>query len=108
MQNATAAAMNREPLNMTRLEPAPNEDEFDPHSLDNAADKTPIETKAPELSDQTEELVAWDEPPDASGHETPTVKPEDEIPPVEQLVEEGMDQAERDRRIAAEDPDFEP
>ena len=40
--------------------------------------------------------------------ESPAVKPEDEISAVERLVEEGMDEADRDRRIAAVDPDFEP
>ena len=93
---------------MTNVEPDPNDDESDAHSLNDAADETPTDVNAPELSEQTEELIAWDEPPEASGHEVPTVRPEDEISPVEQLVEEGMDQAERDRRMAAADPDFEP
>ena len=38
----------------------------------------------------------------------PTVKPEDETSIAEQLINEGTDEADRERRIAAEDPDFEP
>lgn len=36
------------------------------------------------------------------------VKPEDKASAAEELVKEGMDEANRDRRIAAADPDFEP
>jgi hypothetical protein len=93
---------------MTSSKSIPNDDESDPHALEDAADETPTKTTAPELSEQTKELVAWDEPPDAAGHEAPTVKPEDETSAVQELVEEGIDEADRDQRIAAADPDFEP
>ena len=85
-----------------------DDDDSDPRALENAADETPTETTAPELSEQTKELIEWDEPPSATGHEIPTVKPEDETSIAEQLINEGTDEADRDRRIAAEDPDFEP
>jgi hypothetical protein len=85
-----------------------DDDDFDPRDLEVASDETPTETRAPELSEETKGLMAWDEPPEAAGHEAPTVKPEDETSIAERLVYEGTDEADRDRRIAAEDPDFEP
>jgi hypothetical protein len=85
-----------------------DDDDSDPRDLENAADKEPTKITAPELSEQTKDLVAWDEPPDATGHEVPAVKPEDETSIAEQLINEGTDEADRDRRIAAADPDFEP
>jgi hypothetical protein len=95
-------------MGMTSAKATPNDDDSDPHALENAADETPTEITAPELTEQTKRLVVWDEPPDAAGHGVPAVKPEDEISAVERLVQEGMDEADRDRRIAAADPDFEP
>ena len=85
-----------------------DDDDFDPRDLETAADEEPTEVKAPELSEQTKELIAWDEPPGATGHAAPTVNPEDETSIAEQLINEGTDEADRERRIAAEDPDFEP
>jgi hypothetical protein len=93
---------------MTSTNPIPNDDDSDPHALEDAADEIPADATPPELSEQTRNLIAWDEPPDAAGHETPTIGPEDEAPAAEQLVQEGMEQADRDRRIAAADSDFEP
>jgi hypothetical protein len=61
-----------------------------------------------ELSEQTKELTAWDEPPSATGMAAPKVLPEDEVSITEQLVHEGTDEADRERRVAAADPDFEP
>jgi hypothetical protein len=85
-----------------------DDDDSDPRDLESAADEAPTEIRAPELSEKTKELIAWDEPPDATGHEVPTVKPEDETSIAEQLINEGTDEADRERRIAAADPDFEP
>jgi hypothetical protein len=85
-----------------------DDDDSDPRDLDAAADETPAELAAPELSEQTKELIAWDEPPGCAGHEVPTVKPDDETSIAEQLVQEGAEEADREHRIAAEDPDFEP
>ena len=84
-------------------------DEIVPEEIAAASDETPIEDlTAPELNAETEGLVEWDTPPEATGHATPKVALEDETSAAEQLVEEGTDEAERDRRIAAADPDFEP
>jgi hypothetical protein len=89
--------------------PEPNaDDEVDPEEIQAAADETPTDVTAPEVSEQTKELTAWDEPPGASGTEAPRVVPEDEVSIAEQLVYEGTDEAERERRMAAADPDFEP
>jgi hypothetical protein len=89
--------------------PKPNDDDdLSPEELDVAADETPTDVVAPELTPQTEELVEWDESPEATGHAVPKVTPEDETSIAEQLVNEGTDEAERERRIAAVDPDFEP
>jgi len=101
----------RDPRNTDVILPKkiPNDDDdSDPRDLENAADEEPTKIIAPELSEQTKELIAWDEPPEATGHEVPTVKPEDETSIAEQLINEGTDEADRERRIAAEDPDFEP
>jgi len=87
----------------------PNDDEdISPEELDVAADETPADVIAPELTGETKELVEWDEAPEASGHVAPKILPDDEATVAEQLVDEGTDEAERDRRIAAADPDMEP
>lgn len=89
--------------------PQPNEeDEVDPEEILAAGDETPTDVTAPENSAQTKDLTAWDEPPAASGTAAPKVLPEDEVSIAEQLVYEGTDEADRERRMAAADPDFEP
>ena len=89
--------------------PEPNDDDdTSPDELDVAADETPTDVTAPELTPRTKELVEWDEPPETAGHAAPKVTPEDETSIAEQLIYEGTDEAERERRIAAVDPDFEP
>jgi hypothetical protein len=94
---------------MSPQSPKPNDDEdISPEELDVAADETPTDVTAPELSPETKELVEWDEAPETSGHAVPNVIPDDETSIAEQLVYEGTDEADRDRRIAAADPDYEP
>jgi hypothetical protein len=77
-----------------------------------AADDTPTDVTPPELDARTEELTEWDEAPSAHGTAAPKVGPagddEDEDSIAEKLVYEGTDEADRERRIAAADPDFEP
>ena len=86
-----------------------NDDEGpDPEEIDAAADEAPTDFTAPELSSATKDLIEWDEPPTASGTAAPKVLPEDDVPVGEQLVYEGADEADRQRRIAAAHPDFEP
>src|SRR5207247_2641785 len=94
---------------MNPKQPQPNEDEdFDPKELEAAAAETLTNAPPPELDEQTKHLTQWDEAPASSGTRAPKVAPEDEIPLVEQLIHRGIDEAERDRRMAAADPDFEP
>jgi len=77
-----------------------------------AADETHTDTTAPELDARTEKLTEWDDPPAAHGTAAPKVGPaaddEDEDTIASKLVYEGTDEADRERRIAAADPDFEP
>jgi hypothetical protein len=91
--------------------PPPDEDE-DAESvaeeIQAAADETPTDTTAPELSAQTKDLTEWDDVPAAHGTSAPKVLPDDEDSIAAQLVYEGTDEADRERRIAAADPDFEP
>jgi hypothetical protein len=87
----------------------PNEDgDVDTDEIQSASDDTPTDITAPELDAQTEKLTTWDEPPAASGTTAPKVLPEDEVSAAEQLVYDGTDEADRERRMAAADPDFEP
>ena len=89
--------------------PRPNDDDKpDPEEIEAASDETPTDVTAPELSPATKDLIEWDEPPTASGAAAPKVLPEDEVPVGEELVYEGSDEADRERRMAAADPDFEP
>ena len=96
------SGMNAKPL------PPNDDDEISAEEIEVASDETPTDVTAPELNDQTKELVEWDEPPEAAGHAAPKVKPEDEVSVAEQLVYEGTDEADREQRLAAADPDFEP
>ena len=92
--------------------PADNDDDFDPEEFDEAADETPTDTTAPELDPRTKKLTEWDEAPSSRGSATPRTGPDvedgDEDTISARLVYEGTDEAERERRIAAADPDFEP
>lgn len=101
--------MWREAVGMNPQPAQPNDDDdIDPEEIQSASDETPTDVTPPELSGQTKELTEWDQPPTASGTETPKVLPEDEVSIAEQLVYEGTDEADRDLRMAASDPDFEP
>jgi hypothetical protein len=87
----------------------PNEDsEFDPEALAEAAQNLPTEAVPPEVDPATAALTEWDTAPSSSGKAAPKVLPEDEVPATEKLVGEGIDEADRELRIAAVDPDFEP
>jgi hypothetical protein len=82
--------------------PRPADDpDFDPREIEE-------DELAPEVDQRTIELTAWDEPPGSTGTSAPKTQMEDEVPPGEQLVEEGIDEADREQRLAASDPDFEP
>ncbi len=94
---------------MKPQKPLPNEDDdFSPEEIAAASDETPTAIAAPELDAQTKQLTEWDVAPEASGHAAPKVEPEDEAAVDEQLVYEGTDEADRERRLASADPDYEP
>src|SRR5215213_6950777 len=57
----------------------------------------------PETEGGAEELVAWDDPPSASGRQTPTYQIDDEANIGEALVQEGVEEAEHSQRLAASD-----
>ena len=62
----------------------------------------PKDPSAPETgSPDVEEIVTWDEPVEARGEQAPRIGLEDEASVAEQLVEEGVDEADHDRRVAA-------
>ena len=94
---------------MNPQSPRPNEDEeVDLEAIQAASDETPTDLTPPELSAQTKDLTEWDELPSASGMVAHKVLPEDAMSVAEQLVDEGADEADRQQRLAAADPDFEP
>jgi len=78
---------------------------------DAAADESPTDVTPPEVDARTEEITEWDDAPAAHGKAAPKVMPsddDDEDTIAAKLVYEGTDEADRERRIAAADPDFEP
>jgi hypothetical protein len=63
------------------------------------------------LDPRAKELTEWDDAPGDHGSAVPKVGPaaeDDEDSIAAQLVYEGTDEADRERRLAAADPDFEP
>ena len=98
--------MSMEPRNKSLKEET--EPEIDPEEIDMASERVSGTPMPPEISSKTENLTEWDQPPKASGEAAHKVLPEDETSAAEELVEEGIDEADRDQRIASADPDFEP
>ena len=94
------------------MNPAPPDsndaEEFDAEELESATSERVTPDQPPEVSKTTEELTAWDEPSHIAGGSAPKIPMEDEAPAAEKLIEEGMDEADREQRMAAADPDFEP
>jgi hypothetical protein len=94
------------------LPPEDEEQQEIAEEIEDAANETPTNGIPPELDAGTVELTEWDEPPSAHGTAVPKMgaaaEEADENSIAEQLVQEGTDEADRDRRIAAADPDFEP
>lgn len=97
---------------MKQKDPSPDEDrEQSAEELADAADETPTDVTAPEVDDRTKDVTEWNDAPTDHGSAAPKVLPEDdedEDTIAAKLVYEGTDEAERERRIAAADPDFEP
>jgi hypothetical protein len=61
----------------------------------------PPEVDEPEL----ENLTAWDEPVEARGGAVDTMAPLDEANLAEQLVQEGLSEADHDQRVSASEND---
>lgn len=103
--------MLREAPGMTakrRQSQSPEEPELDLSSIETASERAVVPAEAPEVSASTQELTEWDTPPQAAGSPAPVVPAEDEATIGEQLTEAGVEEADRDQRMAAADPDFQP
>ncbi len=61
----------------------------------------PAGDPAPEVPAGAEELVTWDVSPEAAGHLTPEVAPDDEADVSTELADEGRVEAEQELRRAA-------
>ncbi len=57
----------------------------------------------PEVPPGDESLTTWNESPNIAGHATPTFPPDDEADTDAELTEEGVEEADIDRRRAAKD-----
>jgi hypothetical protein len=89
--------------------PKPNADgDIDPEEILAASSERVTAPTEPELTNETKDLVEWDVPPGTAGSAAPVVRPEDENAAGEILVNEGIEEADREQRMAAADPDFEP
>jgi hypothetical protein len=75
--------------------------------LAEATDETPTDVVAPELNAKTENLTEWDDAPESHGTAAPKITPDDDDSVASKLVYEGTDEADRERRMAAADPDDE-
>jgi hypothetical protein len=99
---------------MSANKPTRDEDEDEgltAEEIADIADETPTDVTAPELDDRTKELTEWNDAPADHGSAAPKVSPadeDDEDTVAAKLVYEGTDEADRERRLAAADPDFEP
>jgi hypothetical protein len=96
---------------MKAKEPNTDETDFDPEEVQAAAEEvTDLGVEPPpEQVPGTENVTTWDEAPASSGHATPKYPIDEEENQVgEELVQGGVESADRDQRLAAADPDYEP
>ncbi|MEI9892740.1 MAG: hypothetical protein WDN28_02190 [Chthoniobacter sp.] len=97
---------------MSSKKPSPDDEEEEQtaEEIADATDETPTDVTAPELSAKTENLTEWDDVPSSHGTAAPTVTndDDDEDTIASKLVYEGTDEADREQRLAAADPDYEP
>jgi len=78
----------------------------DPAEMIEASEDLNGVSTPPEVVPGVEELTEWDTPIGAAGESAPRVLPEDETPPAEILVQGGIEEADREQRMAAADPDL--
>jgi len=88
-------------------QPAVDHPDVDPEEMIEASDERNSGTTPAEVPAGLESAVEWDTPVTASGSAAPKVPMEDEDNIAEQLILEGVDEAEREQRMAAADPDLE-
>lgn len=80
---------------------------FDPEELDEAVNDRAPDRPAPEVDARTSEVTTWDDPPASHGGSAPKVPPDDEATVGAELVDEGIDVADSEQRVAAADPESE-
>jgi hypothetical protein len=77
----------------------------------NPDETQPWDGLPPEVPPGMENVTVWDEPPTQSGMQHPVIPPDPDLPAIE-LVEEGVEEADRELRLEAstedEDPTVEP
>lgn len=83
------------------------DDTFDPDELDAAVNDHAPANPAPEIDARTKFVTTWDEPPSSTGKSAPKIPPDDEATIGSELVDEGIDVADSEQRIASADPDSE-
>ena len=84
-----------------------NEDpDHDPSEMLDASEEISSGDTPPEIVPGVEELTEWDTPIGSAGAAAPRVTPEGDVPPAEILVQDGVEEADREQRIAAADPDL--
>jgi hypothetical protein len=54
-----------------------------------------------EFDETIANVQAWDESPASHGHRAPRIGPDDEISATETLINEGLEEADRDQRLSA-------
>jgi hypothetical protein len=86
--------------NPVKPEPA-NDPAIDPNELIEASDERETVETAPEVPAGLEGAMEWDTPVGSEGLAAPKAGPDDEESVGTQLVMEGLDEAEREQRIAA-------
>jgi hypothetical protein len=79
---------------------------MDGRTAANAADRAQARNELthsgpPPAPEGDEEIRRWSEAAGSTGHQAPRIGPEDEISPVEQLINEGLEEADRDQRLSA-------
>jgi hypothetical protein len=60
-----------------------------------------VDSSPPPAPEGDDSIRLWSDAESSVGHMAPRIGPEDEISPVEQLINEGLEEAERDQRLSA-------
>jgi hypothetical protein len=87
------------------ITPENSDPDRDPSEMVDASEDVSSGDTAPEVVPGVEELTEWDTPMGATGVSAPRVLPTDDFQ-AEALVQDGIEEADREQRIAAADPDL--